>query len=66
MREKLSTEQVSEIRNRWAKGGVTQAQLAADYGIHSGHVSRLVNNQSRGINTPSRAEVFLRIKNALR
>lgn len=39
---KLSKDDVLAIRRRW-KSGETQASLAREYGVHSSHISRLIN-----------------------
>jgi hypothetical protein len=39
---KLTEEQVLEIRRRYAKGGVRQVDLAAEFGIDQTHVSDIV------------------------
>lgn len=39
---KLTEEQVTEIRDRYARGGITQYQLAEEYSIGQGSVSRIV------------------------
>jgi DNA-binding MarR family transcriptional regulator len=39
---KLTEDQVAEIRERYSAGGVTQSQLATEYGIDSSGVSRIV------------------------
>jgi DNA-binding MarR family transcriptional regulator len=44
---KLTNEQVTDIRQRYAAGGVTQYALAAEYGIDQGHVSAIVNGKKR-------------------
>lgn len=43
---KLSPEQVSEIRERYAAGGVTQKALAAEYGIVQNGISSIVRHQT--------------------
>lgn len=43
---KLTGAQVEEIRARYAAGGVTQKQLALEYGISDGQISYLVANKS--------------------
>jgi ribosome-binding protein aMBF1 (putative translation factor) len=48
-RGKLRGDQVREIREAYAAGGVSYRDLAARYGIHSSNVSRLVNGQSYGV-----------------
>lgn len=44
---KLSAEQRKEIRSRYAAGGVSQVQLAKDYGITQGHVSWILRQGKR-------------------
>lgn len=39
---KLKTSDILSIRARYAAGGITQAQLASDYGIAQAHVSTIV------------------------
>jgi len=39
---KLSAEQVTEIKQRYAAGGVTLADLGSEYGVHGAHLSRVV------------------------
>jgi len=39
---KLTPEAVSEIRDRYAEGGVTQKVLAEEYGISSTHIGRIL------------------------
>jgi transcriptional regulator with XRE-family HTH domain len=43
----LSDVQVDEIRSRYAKGGVTLAELAAEYGVTQGYVWRIVKGRAR-------------------
>lgn len=40
---KLSAEQINEIRRRYAAGGILQRELAAEFGVLQGHVSRIVS-----------------------
>jgi len=61
MRTKLSPEQIAQIRKRYAKGTETQWQLAQEFGVHPGHVSRIVNHQTRAAEGPTAGEVFQRI-----
>jgi HNH endonuclease len=42
---KLTVEQVEEIRQRYASGGISQRQLAREYGIVQQHVSGIVNHR---------------------
>lgn len=44
---KVSDAVVAEIRERYAAGGVTQADLAAEFGIKQPQVSRIVRRASR-------------------
>ena len=44
-RSKLTPEQVREIRARWEAGGVTQAQLAEEYGVHLKHMQHIVRGR---------------------
>src|SRR5690606_41450104 len=44
-RSKLTPEQVREIRARWKAGGVTQAQLAEEYGVHLKHMQHIVRGR---------------------
>jgi DNA-binding CsgD family transcriptional regulator len=46
-RTKLTDQQVAEIRELWANGGVTQPQIARKYGITREYVSMLVRHKSR-------------------
>ena len=39
---KLSATQVAEIRKRYARGGVRQAELAAEFGVHQTQISFIV------------------------
>jgi len=47
-RAKLSEEQVREIRECYAKGGVSQSQLAAKFNIWQTHISRIIRRQAWG------------------
>lgn len=47
MTDRLSDEQVSEIRARYRAGETTQKALAVDYGISQPHVSRLIRGEMR-------------------
>lgn len=42
---KLKEEQVLEIRKRYADGGVSQAQLGAEYGVYDTLISRIVRRE---------------------
>src|SRR5690606_20258717 len=44
-RSKLTPEQVREIRARWEAGGVTQAQLAEEYGVHLKHMQHIIRGR---------------------
>jgi hypothetical protein len=44
---KLTDEQVADIRQRYAAGGITQHALAAEHGIDQGHVSAIINGKKR-------------------
>lgn len=44
---KVTWEQVCEIRARYAAGGVTQVQLAAEYGLKQPHISELIRRVNR-------------------
>lgn len=44
---KLSDAQTDAIRRRYAAGGVTQATLADEYGVHYSHISLIVNGKRR-------------------
>jgi hypothetical protein len=39
---RLSSEQVDEIRKRYAAGGITQEQLGSDYGVTQTYISQLI------------------------
>jgi hypothetical protein len=41
-RSKLSKEQVEEIRQRYAAGGIFQYQLAAEYGVTQGLITKII------------------------
>ena len=43
---KLTTEQVAEIRARFAAGGATIQALANDYSIHRSQISRIINHKA--------------------
>ena len=45
-KSKLTAERVKEIRRRYADGGVSQAALAAEYGIHQTVVGGIVRRES--------------------
>jgi hypothetical protein len=42
----LTAERVAEIRHRYAAGGVTQLQLAAEYGVNDRCISAVINHQT--------------------
>ena len=42
---KISSAQVTDIRTRWAAGGITQKQLGKEFGIAQTQISRIVNLQ---------------------
>lgn len=44
---KLTDAQVREIRSRWEAGGVTQAELAEEYGVHRKYVQHIVHGRAR-------------------
>lgn len=44
---RLTAEQVQDIREEYARGGVTQAALAKRYGVDQGHISKTVNGKRR-------------------
>lgn len=43
---KLTNDEVREIRERWAAGGISQVKLGALYGVHGSQISRLVNGRT--------------------
>lgn len=43
--KKLTWVKVAEIRTRYAAGGVTQQELADEYGVHQTNISCVVNHQ---------------------
>ena len=43
---KLSWKKVREIRRKYLEGGYTQKQLAEDYGVKQGTISKVILNQS--------------------
>jgi hypothetical protein len=49
-RAKLSDLQVKEIRSRYSKGGITQMELAFEYGIKQPQVSSIIRLTSRTSN----------------
>jgi predicted XRE-type DNA-binding protein len=46
-RMRMSDDDVIECRNRWAEGDVSQARLAADYGVSQTHISNIVRGKAR-------------------
>lgn len=46
MTRKLSSDQVAEIRSRYARGGIRQIDLAREYGIARNNVRRLIVGES--------------------
>jgi hypothetical protein len=42
---KLTAEQIAQIRDRYAKGGITQRALAGEFGVHQVTVSKIVKGQ---------------------
>jgi plasmid maintenance system antidote protein VapI len=65
MKTKLSPAQVTALRRSFAEGKTTQKELAAQYGICQGQVSRIVNGKS-GATEPAIALVFQRIADGIR
>lgn len=47
-RRKVTTEQQTEIRERYAAGGVTQTELAQEYGIHQTRISDIITGRKPG------------------
>ena len=47
MPSKISNEQVTELQQRYAAGGVTQRELAEEYGVTQGTISQIVRRASR-------------------
>lgn len=43
---KLTEEQIEEIRRRYAEGGITQRELAVEFGIGQQQISRIVRKTS--------------------
>ena len=41
---KLTAEQVDEIRERYAAGGILQRELAQEYGVTKWYISRIIQN----------------------
>jgi len=44
-KRKLSNEQVQQLRDEYAKGGITQRQLAKKYGIHQANVWAIISRR---------------------
>lgn len=44
-RARLTTTTVRAIRSRYARGGVTQKQLAGEYGVSAGTISQIVTRR---------------------
>lgn len=44
---KLTDSQIDEMRSRYAAGGISQSALGAEYDIHQGSVSQIVNHVRR-------------------
>jgi hypothetical protein len=45
-RSKITEQQVAEIRERYARGNVTQQTLAGDYGLHNSVISKIINRKN--------------------
>jgi len=43
---KLTNELIPEVRRRYAEGGMTQRELAAEYNVDQSQISRIVNNHT--------------------
>jgi len=43
VKPKLTTEQVQHLRERYARGGVTQRSLASEYGVSQANIYKAVN-----------------------
>lgn len=43
---KLTTKEVMEIRERYARGGITQAKLAQQYGVKTKNIWRIIHRKS--------------------
>lgn len=43
---RLTAKQAADIRQRYARGDVTQRMLAAEYGVHPAHISKIVNHKN--------------------
>lgn len=46
---KLTSEQVDEIRRRYAAGGVLQRELADEYGVHRTHITKILSGRNRAL-----------------
>lgn len=44
-RSRLTEAQVVEMRQRYAAGGVTHRQLAAEYGVNHGSIARILSGE---------------------
>jgi hypothetical protein len=42
---KLTETQVREIRNKYANGGITQQQLALEYGVNKSNINKLIRRK---------------------
>ena len=42
---KLTLGQVQELRSRYAAGGITQAKLATEYGVHYSTISDIIRRK---------------------
>ncbi|HET6917248.1 MAG TPA: hypothetical protein VFH56_14235 [Acidimicrobiales bacterium] len=49
MSRPLTDDQVFEIRERYAAGGITQRELAIEYGVTRPHVGNLIHGRKRFI-----------------
>lgn len=47
---KISDAEATDIRQRFAAGGISKKRLAEEYGLHSSHVGRIINGRKRAIN----------------
>lgn len=48
---KLTDEQVDQIRERYAQGGISHPTLAKQYGVNASHITRIINYQVRKAKT---------------
>ena len=53
---KLSNSQVIEIRQRFAKGGLTKAELAREYGVSRGQIWQIVTLRERKLDASTGAQ----------